>query len=292
MFELNHERLTISVEPTEVRLAVAEEEQILRWASAPLPDGATHNGQVARPTPFGEVVKGLVRELDAPRRKAVVSLNGRGALVRIIDMPSVPPDLLEEAVRREARRELPLPLEELYLSWQVIDDQGPRLQVFLVGTPREAIDNCVAGLRSAGVRPTAMDLKPLALVRAVNRPNVVLVSLEREAGSIVMVRGFVPRIVRSVASPGGEARSLEERVDNLIVEAQRTIDFYSSTTTERSSGSPRICLVGALAGEVEVRSRFEARWSLIEPVPPIPLPEELPRLTYLANVGLALKELP
>jgi Tfp pilus assembly PilM family ATPase len=287
----NRERLTIGVGATEVRLMVVRGQRILRWDSVPLPAGTMRNSQVAQPDAFGQVVAELIEQANAPRRKAVVSLDGQRALVRTLSLPSVPARLLDEAVRREARRELPLPLEELYLSWQVIGDQSAsRLQVFTLGVPRDALDSCVHGLRSAGVRPVAMDLKPLALVRAVNLPDVLIVDAERGSEGVVLVRGFIPHIVRAVAPPGAGARSPAERAAQLVAEIQRILDFYNSVqTAEQPPWSPVICLTGALGAEDEVQEQVGAQWPLVEPAPPLPLPEELPLLSYLVNIGLALK---
>jgi Tfp pilus assembly PilM family ATPase len=287
-------RLTLSIEANEVRLLVAQGQRVVRWESLSLPPGVMRDGQVVQPAAFGEAVAGLLARTNAPRRRAVVSLGGQRALVRILNLPTVPARMLDEAVQRAARRELPLPPEELYLSWQVLGDyKASRLRVFTLGVPREAVDNCIAGLRSAGVRPQALDLKPLALARAVNLPDVLLANLEEETESVVLVRGFVPCIVRSVAAPGETARSSEERAEHLATEIQRTLDFYGSTmTADYPAWAPAVCLTGALGADKEIRAQIGARWPLVEPALPIPLPAELPLLAYLVNVGLVLKHAP
>lgn len=290
----DRERLTLSLEATEVRLLVAQGQRILHWDRRPLPAGTLRNGQVVQPDAFGQAVASLIERANGSRRKVVASLGGQRSLVRILSLPSVPSRLLDGAVRRAARRELPLPLDELYFSWQAVGDSGgSRLEVFTVGVPREVLDSYIVGLHSAGVRPQAMDLKPLALVRAINLPDVLLADLEAVTESVVLVRGFVPYIVRSVALPGEAERPLDERAENLVVEIQRTLDFYNSTTAAaHPPWSPTVCLTGALGGEEEVRARVGAHWPLVEPAPPLPLPEELPLLPYLVNIGLALKRLP
>ena len=284
-------RLMLSLEATEARLLVVRGQRILHWDRLPLPEGSVRNGQIVLPTAFGQAIAQLVEQASAPRRKAVVSLSGQGALVRIFDLPAVPARMLEEAVRREARRELPLPLEQLYLSWQVIGDpNASRRQVFVLGVPREGLDNCAIGLRSAGVRPVAMDLKPLALARAVNLADVLIADIEAETESMILVRDFIPHIVRSVASPGGSTRPPDERAEHMAVEIQRIFDFYSST---KAAGlppwSPVVCLTGALGGEEQIRTQVGQHWPLVEPNSPIPLPEGFPLLSYLTNIGLALK---
>ncbi len=283
-------RLTLVLETAEVRALVVQGQRIRRWERALLPEGAVRQGQIVQPKAFGEIVAELVDAVKGPRRRAVIGLNGQRSLVRILDLPPVPTRLLDETVRREARRELPLPLEGLYLSWQVIDDQtASGLRVFTVGVPKEIIDTCMVGLRAARVRPVAMDLKPLALVRAVNLPNVLLVDLERGNGSLVLVRDDIPYIVRSIPVSPEE----EGWIDLIVSEIQRTLEFYHTTlSASLPAWTVSLCLTGGLAEDERVRERVGALWPLVDPAPPLSVPEDFPLLTYLGNLGLALKRLP
>jgi Tfp pilus assembly PilM family ATPase len=283
--------LTLSLETSEVRLLVIQGQRIARWERLSLPVGAVRNGLVVQPKAFGQTIAKSLKRGDGPRKRAVVSFGGQRTLVRTLSLPPMPSHLLEEAVRREARRELPLPLEDLYLSWHVTSDHGAsQLQVLTVGVPREALDSYVFGLRSAGVRPTVMDLKSLALARAVNLPDVLIADVEAETETVVLVRGFVPQIVRSVGLPVSSTRSETERVANIVADIQRILDFYGSVQAGvHASWSPTVCLTGALGGEPEIRALVARNWPLAEPAPPMAIPKELPMLPYLVNIGLALK---
>lgn len=358
----NRERLTLSVEETELRALVARGERPLRWDYVSLPPDAMDEGLIVEPAVFARRVTELVDRVDGPRRKAVASIGGQGSIVRILDLPSVPAKMLDQTVRREAARQLPLPVEDLYLFWHKLgegetvpslsatsssrrdvrsgeggaaeggsgslsgraarssasriqtrrtgsassgagqrstaprrqrDAPVARLSVFTLGVPRETLDTCVAGLRDTGVRLAAMDLKPLALVRAVNRPDVVLADVERNAASVALVRDYVPYLVRSFSLSATGEHPLEERADRLVSEIGRVLDFYSSrTSSRRDSWSPAVCLTGGLAGKRGIRTRVAARWRLVRPRPPLQVPDRLPLPTYLANVGLALKSVP
>lgn len=288
------ERVTISVETTRLRVAVVRGRQILRGASEPLPQGVLKNGQVTDTAVFAHTLSQLLKQLNAPRRRAVVSLPGQGTMVRILNLPAVPDRMREEAVRREARRELPLPLDELYLSWQALPNPNGRspnnLSVLTVSVPRLALDSNIAALRQAGVRPSAMDLKPLALVRAANHPDAALADLDGSSGNVILVRDFVPYIVRSVALPRSAAAEPADRADYMFSEIQRTLDFYRSTlAAAHSAWDPAVCLTGDLGQDADIRARVSGQWPLLTPSPPLALPDNLPLLPYLVNVGLAMK---
>lgn len=56
---------------------------------------------------------------------------------------------------------MPLPLEELYLSWQAIRGRHDELDFFVLGVPKNLIDAVVQTLEMAGLEPYLMDLKSL-----------------------------------------------------------------------------------------------------------------------------------
>lgn len=282
-------RLTLSLEPSEIRAVVSRGPRILRWGSAPLPAGVLRQGEVLRPDVFGQVVAELVESLKAPRQHAIVGLGSQRVLVRFLSLPPVPARMLDEAIRREARREFPLPVESLYLFWQILTDQpSARSQVFTVGIPKEIVDTSVMALRSARIRPVAMDIKPLALVRGANLSDGLLVDLEEGLASLVLVRDFIPLAVRAIP-----LTTEKMWVDQLLGEIQRTLDFYRAAPTANLPPGPvNLCLTGALGASEEVRARLREVGPLVEPVLPIPVPQGMPLLTYLGNIGLMLKRLP
>jgi Tfp pilus assembly PilM family ATPase len=287
----NRDTVTLNIEAAEARLMIVSAGRILRWDSIALPAGTMRTGQVAQPAELGRAVNELFDRRKAARQSAVIGLSGQRSLVRIFNLPPVEGKLFEEAVRREARRELPLPIDELYLSWQPLTNGSvAHRSVFALGIPRETIDTCMAGLRAANVKPVSMDLKPLALARAVNLPDVVIADAEAATQDVILVRDGVPLIVRSIGLPQ-PARPLNEQADALITEVQRTLDFYqSSLAAGRTPWSPVVCLTGLLGDEDVLRRKIGARWPLVQPSPSLAVPADLPMLPYLANIGLALKK--
>jgi Tfp pilus assembly PilM family ATPase len=284
--------VTLNIEAAEARLLIINRGRILRWDSIALPAGTLRNGQVAQPAELGRALNELFVRCKAARQSVVVGLNGQRSLVRILNLPPVDAKLLDETIRREARRELPLPLNELYLTWQLLPagDSSTARPVFVSGIPRETIDTCLAGLRAAQVRPAAMDLKPLALARAVNLPDVLIADAEAATQDVIVVRGGIPIIVRSIGLPS-PVRPPGDQADALATEVQRTLDFYqSSMASGRPAWTPVVCLTGLLGGDAGVQQKISARWPLVQPAPALELPADLPGLLYLTNLGLALKK--
>jgi len=298
----HREQLSLSVEPTVLRAIVHRGPQVIRWDTVPLPADATENQVIANTERFAQAVNQLVDRLGAPKRRVTVGYHSSRAILRTLTLPPVPQKLLGDTVEREVRRSFPLPLSEIYLTWQLLGRaNGSGLTIFTVGTPRSTVDALMLGLSQAGIRPAALDLRPLALVRAVNRRSVVIVNMEQQSGScIVLVENFVPVMVRDVALPGQDLLSPAEQVPYLATEIQRVVDFHRSNRHgERgaleSTGTapwtaPDLCLTGPLAQNAEVVAELRARWPVVAPDLSLSLPDDLPRATYLATLGLVLKK--
>jgi type IV pilus assembly protein PilM len=241
---------------------------------------------------MGEILDDLFEKEDLNRERVVTSVSALRSVPRMITMPRLQASVLQEAVSREAKKEMPVPLDDLYLSWESMPDAGDQQRVYLLGVPREFVDAQVRSLEAAGIRPFVMDLKPLALVRAVGEPEAIIVNLEKYALDIVLVVDYLPAIMRAFSFAGEDVDQQAKR-DRLLDELTQTVRFYndghgnapirSSTpvyvTGKLLSGSDAPgYMTGVLDRPVE------------RPQAPMACPEELPVSEYLTNFGLALKE--
>jgi type IV pilus assembly protein PilM len=289
---------TLNIEEHEIRLLVVGRDKVGKWASAPLTPGLIREGLIRDPAAVGSVIRELFASQRVSRRRVVASLTGLRSISRVLTIPQVKPSQLESVVLREAKREMPISLDEIYLFWKVLGKRGDKQGVYMLGVPQEVIDGQVEALRQAGIKPRAMDLKPLALVRAVNRKNAIITNLENSTLDVIIVLEDVPVIVRTVAL-GEESPTAEKKQDRLVEELSRTIKFYNDTHRRITLGEaglhPGICVYpsGALAEEPRFRETLQAgiEHPLAALQPPLECPDGLPVGRFLVNMGLALKRI-
>ncbi|MEW6233083.1 MAG: pilus assembly protein PilM [Chloroflexota bacterium] len=284
------EIVTLSLEDQSLRALTVRDGKVARWGELPLSPGLVKEGLIQNPGQVGGLVKSFLAGLKAPAKKAVVGISGVRSVTRYIDLPRMSPSLLEEAVVREAKREMPVPLEELYLSWQVVEGIADRQTVFLLGVPREVLDALALAMQAAGIRPYLVDLKPLALVRAARESVAVIADLELASLSVIIVTGGLPALIRSISLNRAET---EDKVYSLIQEVERTAKFYNDSHKDAPlpEATP-VVLTGDLAGLPTLAAGLAER--LHNPArlsgSPLPCPDEFPAYKYLANLGLALKK--
>ncbi|MCJ7575927.1 MAG: pilus assembly protein PilM, partial [Dehalococcoidia bacterium] len=155
---------TLFIRDTGINLLVVKDDKIEKWASMPLDPGLVSQGLVVDEAQVADKVKQLFKETGVKADKVITALSGHDSLYRIISLPELPDAVLPEAIRREARRTIPTPLEEVYFSYQRLPSLTKgESRIFLVTFPRNLVDALVRTLRTAGVKPYIMDLAPLAL---------------------------------------------------------------------------------------------------------------------------------
>ncbi|GAH72304.1 unnamed protein product, partial [marine sediment metagenome] len=160
--------VTLYIDDSSLRLLVAKGKQVKKWATLPLESRLVRDGVVFHEAKLAAKIKKLLKAQRVRTKKVVAGLSGLHCLSRAFTLPQLPESMLAEAVKREAERTLPVPLDQLYLSWQIISTSAKEIQVFLAALPRNATDALIETLRQAGVKPYLMDLAPLALARVVN----------------------------------------------------------------------------------------------------------------------------
>ena len=285
--------VTLYIDDTSIRLLVTRGKRIRKWADLPLEPGLVKNAVDIKETEVAAKIKQLFKVQKVKAKKVNVGVSGLHCLSRPITLPQLPKAMLAEAVKREAKRVLPVPLEQVYLSWQTIPAPEGKIQVFLVAVPCKMADTLLKVLHQAGLKPDLMDLKPLLLARMVKEATAVIVDVQPTEFDIVIVAGGVPQPIHTVSFPS-EALSWQEKLPMIRDELDRSIKFYNSNNPEKPlvSTVPIFASI-ALAHQPELCQYLSDK--LGHPVLPLssPLacPEGLDPNRYMANIGLALKKL-
>ncbi|GAH17493.1 unnamed protein product, partial [marine sediment metagenome] len=194
----------------------------------PLEAGLVSQGLIVDEAQVVEKVKELFKLQKLGMGKVIAGISGHDSVYRIITLPELPEAVLPEAVKREAKRVIPVPLEEVYLSYQPIPTTQGETNVFLAAFPRNIVDMLYQTLHKAGLQPYMMDLAPLALCRAANQSRSIIVNDRADHLDIIVIVDRVPQLIRRLSLPS-EAESPAERLTTVTEEVERTIAFYNSS---------------------------------------------------------------
>jgi len=285
--------VTLEIDTTAIRLMETREGRVVKWASLSLEPGMFEEGVISDPQAFGAMVKQLMTSSDILGRNVIASVSGLYSVSRVVTVSNLPGGGIttQEAVLEAARDIMPLSMDELYLSWQTITAGGEAQQVLVVGVPRDVIDAEMQALRAAGINPRTLDLKTIALARAVNKEQALILNIEPSSFDIIIVVNGIPEVMRTVAWQQ-DSLTGEDRVERLAMNLELTVGFYNShhSDTPLDPATPFL-ITGQMSGDLDLMEKLQARVGYpIESLSPrLEYPKHMPVSQYAVNIGLALK---
>jgi type IV pilus assembly protein PilM len=146
--------------------------QITATAIGPLAVGAFHDGEVADADGVAEALKDFFGKHKLSKRVRLGVANQR-VVVRMVRLPVIEnPKEMEAAVRFQAQEQMPMPLDQAVLEYQVVGgvpaEEGsvPQVDVVVVAARRDMVSSFLEPLRRAGLDPVGIDLTAFGMIRA------------------------------------------------------------------------------------------------------------------------------
>jgi len=284
-------RVTVSIEGSSLRIVSVTDQRVVGWASIPLDSHIVKSGQIGDPADLGAVIDETFDRLELSRDHVAWALSGFQASARILDLPGLSGHELQRAIAEEVEASLGIAADDSYLSWQRLDGRIRRRHVFVLAVPRSAVLTALEALEVAEIRPRTMDLRPIALARAIGRSHAVVANLEEGNLDVVVISKGVPTLLRSVPVPVSSA-SVEAAQNRLVDEIDRALAYHDDANLDRPLDSEApIYLTGRLATGIALAEKIRALTG--HPIghlsPGISYPSDFPVSEYLVNLGLALK---
>lgn len=288
------EAVSLYIDDNSLRLMVTRGQEIKLWGELPLEPGLVENNVIIAEAEVTARIKQLFEKQKVKTKKIALGLSGLRCFTRPIVLPRLPKEMLDEAILRESQRVLPIPLEEIYLSWQIISTTADQTMVFVSGIPRKTVDVLIRVLHQAGIRPYFMQVKPLLLTRIVQETTAIIVDTQATEFDIVVTVDGLPQTIRSVRFGSG-ALSSNEKLSAIKKELNRILTFYNANNPEKTlASSIPIFACGDLANEPDsCQSISEDSGHPVLQLPSLlRYPEELDPNHYMANIGLAFHAIP
>lgn len=180
MFSLTRQKKTGSVVGLDIEagsiaaLEVRSNGTVELAASAigPLAPGAFHEGEVVDPDSLAEGLKSLFSEHKLSKQVRL-GIGNQRVVVRTLRLPAIEdPKEMEAAVRFQAQEQMPMPLDQAVLEYQVVggvpaeEGAAPQLDVIVIAARRDMVSSFLAPLRRAGLEPVGVDLAAFGMIRA------------------------------------------------------------------------------------------------------------------------------
>ncbi|MFA4014941.1 MAG: hypothetical protein RUDDFDWM_000007 [Candidatus Fervidibacterota bacterium] len=185
---------------------------------APTPEAALAAGEILQPDAVVDALKELLREAGIRAKDTVVTIAGQAAVVvRVTEVPKMPYKELVSTMALEIEREVPFAPDSIrkdFIPLRDMDEvsEGETVPVLYAAVRNDVLETYIDVLLRAGLNPVAVDVEPLASVRAlIDLPQsmqeesefgqndlVVIVNIGAENSDVIVTHGGVitfPRIL-------------------------------------------------------------------------------------------------
>jgi type IV pilus assembly protein PilM len=140
--------------------------------STQLPPGLIVNGELQEPEKvrryLRHIIQGNSADMPAIRSPWVVaSLPEPHGFIKLVEISKAPEDIIEDDIMYAATQHIPVPLDDLYVSWQIMSNVEAETSSVLIGTISKKIaDMYTYLLESLGLGVVALESEAIATARA------------------------------------------------------------------------------------------------------------------------------
>ena len=214
------------------------------------------------------LLKGLLRKMDIKADSAHISIGGFRGLSALIDIDDAGNDL-EEIIKAEANKYIPVSLDEVYLSWDIVSkskkkrsflpkakkynqydfsgkNEKESVEVLLVAAPKDDIRRYEKIVSEVGLRVESLELDIFSVARALignDLGTFLIIDMGAKITNLVFSRKGVIRANRNVNVGGNEIT--KNIMSNLNVSWERAENFKQKNDYLANEGRAMVASVAS-----------------------------------------------
>jgi len=140
------------------------------YAAEPTPPNAINEKTIVDTAAVGDAIRRAVKRANTKTRDVAIGISGDVAITKVIQLPKALDDnQLEAQVEIQADQYIPFPMEEVSYDFQRLgqsESDPDMIDVLLVATRTENVDQRRAAVEAAGLVPRVVDIESFALENA------------------------------------------------------------------------------------------------------------------------------
>ena len=184
---------------------------------------------------IGKLIKQVCKKAKTTTTKVVTALPAFSVFSSILNLPSMPKKDLESAVKWEAKKVIPMPVDDMILDWKILEDtphvtadsrpeplkgndsngelkekgfskisqknKDRHTKILLTAAPKDLVKRYITIFKSAGLSLLSLDTESFALIRSLvgsDKSSLMIVDIGSIVTNISIVTNSVPILNRSI----------------------------------------------------------------------------------------------
>lgn len=201
------------------------------------------NGELYE-TLLAKCLSRMIKEGRFKSKEVNISVPSFGGLITLLEFPSSIKNDLAQAIKFEAYKYVPTPMEEVVLSWDIVNGQNTnkladsasdKIQVMLVAASKNKVFGCESLVKNAGLNLRGIEIESFSMVRSLignDQGNFVILDIGSRICNIILVEKGMIKVNRNIDAGGKDithtiAQNMgisEERAESLKISNK---DFFN-----------------------------------------------------------------
>lgn len=216
------------------------------------------------------IIKEIIKKSNIKSKHAIAALPTFSVFSSVLNLSNVDLKDIDSAVQWEAKKVVPLPLEEMVLDWRKIDDKDKKnknIKVLLTGAPKTLVQKYVAIFKEIDINLLSLETETFSLIRSLlgnDKTTTMMVEIGALTSDISIIKDSVPVLNRSIDVGGITITNAISKNLNIGMERaeQFKYDLGINLTGSNDSSIPEVIIesVDPIINEIKhLLSLFEEK---------------------------------
>lgn len=179
------------------------------FGKAKIKPGIVEQGEIKNQAALAKIIQDGLNKIKGKKiktKRVISSLPEKKAFLEVIQMPKMKREELKTAVPFEAENYIPLPIEKVYLDFQIIPpvyDHLDHFDILIAAISKEIVNPYVSCFKKAGLIPRVLEIEPQAISRALIKQGlspfpVLIIDFGKTKTNFMVFSGYSLRFTTTI----------------------------------------------------------------------------------------------
>lgn len=202
----------------------------------------------------------LKNDLGIKTTRANASLPSWSVFSSVINLYNFDKKKINEQIVEEAKKVIPLPLEEMVLDWKIIPSKnngGNNVKVFLTGSPKKLIKKYIDVFKEAKITLANLETETFSLIRSLlgnDSSTVMIIEMGENSTDFSIVKESIPFLNRSINISGKTiTNEISSKMGIDPIQAEQFKFDLGMFKDEKKKEMPKVILdaIGPVVNEIK-----------------------------------------
>lgn len=278
LFNLNPEHFGLDISDLSLKIVNLQKKKgifnLVSLIEQEIPKGIVESGEIKNEEVLVKTIKDSLRGILGEKIKTkyvVCSLPEEKSYLQVIQLPKMQEEEIKNAVQFEAENYIPLPIDDVYLDFQIIKpfcENIDHTDVLIAASPKKIVDSYVSVVEKAGLKPLAMEIESMSISRAIIKGEasplpILLIDFGATRTSFIIFSG---NSIRFTSSAKNSSQDL-----TMAIAAAMKIDFSKAEEIKRKYGLMGVqkILLNEKTGDFKFEKEIQSDQKFFEIIKPV-----------------------